>query len=1116
MKKYIITLFLVLFIFSIGAVCASDINDTSELTADDSVSAGTFTDLDNIIKVSDNELNLTSDYKYDKEKDKDLYPADKEKNIQIDKIHFVINGNNHTIDGSNEEELNIFYFSGNDVIINDLTIKNVLATSIQSEAHLILNNVRFINSGTINNQSIDAFSNLTMNSCYMENISGSAIRQLNSGTLTIKDSVFSNSKTKQLGYIHTETEKLTLENCEFENIESEYGSAIYYEGIELNIENCLFKNLHANITGGAIVVKGIPLNDETKEHHSHETYIMIENSIFDNVSSEKNGGAILADIGGIDFEGEGDILGFMNIADSNFINCKSEFGGAILQLAGGLFITNSSFTNNSASLSGGAIYTSYVDLNIEDSAFNDNYASRYGGAIYSEINSTAINNCSFISNKAEESSQLNPSTIYTYDTSMYIRNSFFNNSKQSVSSIFTKKFAEENNTWNDDEFYTNLTIYPIVFHNEGIKLNLINNSINITDLPSKFDLRDWDWVTPVKSQGDMGSCWTFGTIAALESALLKATGTAYDLSENNAQNNGLVYSRYGSTVDFEGGIVLLSLGYILSWMGVLKEENDVYDQAGKISDIVDSVNKIHVQDVEFIPIKRDENKLSYNQTGELIKRAIIKNGAVTFDYSGNPEYYNPPTYSIYDNTTYDSAHTVAVVGWDDNYPKEKFEITPPGNGAWIIKNSWGEDWGEKGYAYISYYDTSVYAIDKDSIDYAAAFIIENTENYTYNYQTDFTGLRNFTNNYTFYSNEFEAIEKADIAAVGTYFNDTGIDYEFKIYVNDELKLTQNGTSPFAGFKTIKLNKNIPIKENDTFKVIFKSNNVPFQDKSRQHLLPEMSYVSSDANTWIDYATENKTVCLKVYTLESENHITTNDLVKIYKNESAFIADIAKENETVTFEINGKNYTRTTNENGTAKIAINLNPGNYTIKTTYNTTTVENTITVLPTLIADNLVKYYKNESQFYITLIDGAGKAVPNATITMNINGVFYNRTTNANGTAKLNINLNPGEYTLTATDPLTGLQMSYNITVLPTLSAEDLEMTYKDGSQFKATLVNGQGQALTGATITFNVNGVFYNRTTDKTGTAKLNINLMAGEYIITSTYENGAAISNKITIKS
>ncbi len=111
---------------------------------------------------------------------------------------------------------------------------------------------------------------------------------------------------------------------------------------------------------------------------------------------------------------------------------------------------------------------------------------------------------------------------------------------------------------------------------------------------------------------------------------------------------------------------------------------------------------------------------------------------------------------------------------------------------------------------------------------------------------------------------------------------------------------------------------------------------------------------------------------------------------------------------------------------------------------------------------------------------------------------------------------MEPGEYILTAADPLTGLQMSYSITVLPVLTGKDLEMSYKDGSKFEAKLVDGTGKALSGESITFNINGVFYNRTTDENGIARLNINLMAGEYIITSMYSNNARISNKITISS
>ena len=90
---------------------------------------------------------------------------------------------------------------------------------------------------------------------------------------------------------------------------------------------------------------------------------------------------------------------------------------------------------------------------------------------------------------------------------------------------------------------------------------------------------------------------------------------------------------------------------------------------------------------------------------------------------------------------------------------------------------------------------------------------------------------------------------------------------------------------------------------------------------------------------------------------------------------------------------------------------------------------------------------------------------------------------------------------------------MSYNITVLPVLTADDVNMTYLDGTQFTVTLVDALGNALEGVNVTFNINGVFYNRTTNENGTAKLNIKLIPGEYIITSQYGN-ARISNKITI--
>ena len=123
----------------------------------------------------------------------------------------------------------------------------------------------------------------------------------------------------------------------------------------------------------------------------------------------------------------------------------------------------------------------------------------------------------------------------------------------------------------------------------------------------------------------------------------------------------------------------------------------------------------------------------------------------------------------------------------------------------------------------------------------------------------------------------------------------------------------------------------------------------------------------------------------------------------------------------------------------------------------------------------------------------------------------MYERKTNGSGIAMLTINLQPEQYIITAM--YEGCSVSNDIIVLPVLKASDLSMKYKDGSQFKAVLVDGQGKPLANAIVQFNINGVFYNKKTDDNGQAALKINLLAGEYVITSSYD-GSNIANKITI--
>ena len=144
-------------------------------------------------------------------------------------------------------------------------------------------------------------------------------------------------------------------------------------------------------------------------------------------------------------------------------------------------------------------------------------------------------------------------------------------------------------------------------------------------------------------------------------------------------------------------------------------------------------------------------------------------------------------------------------------------------------------------------------------------------------------------------------------------------------------------------------------------------------------------------------------------------------------------------------------------------------------------------------------------------LLDDKGNPVAGQKASININGVFYTRTTNDKGIATFQINLEPGTYILTI--EYKGCRVSNRVTVLSILQAKDLNMKFRDGSKFEAKLLDGQGNPFAGQKITFNINGVFYDRTTDENGIARLNINLQVGNYIITSTF-NGLNIANTIKI--
>ena len=262
-------------------------------------------------------------------------------------------------------------------------------------------------------------------------------------------------------------------------------------------------------------------------------------------------------------------------------------------------------------------------------------------------------------------------------------------------------------------------------------------------------------------------------------------------------------------------------------------------------------------------------------------------------------------------------------------------------------------------------------------------------------------------------------------------------------------------------------------------------------------------------------------------VKSDVSIDIHDFEMYYKNGTKLSGKLLDNNsnpiinQTVSININGMSYNKITDSNGTFGMNINLDPNVYNFTVAYNGSDIYNPalknakVTILSVIESNDLVKYYRNESQYYATFLDEKGNPIANNTaVTFNINGVFYTQYTNENGTAKLNIQLYPKKYIITAIHPK-GEKKGYTIDVLPTIVSKDLVKYYRNESQYYATFLDKQGNPIANNTaVTFNINGVFYTQYTNENGTAKLNLNLNPGNYIITAMHPDGLQTGNNVFV--
>gem|GEM_PF-2079283 len=384
-------------------------------------------------------------------------------------------------------------------------------------------------------------------------------------------------------------------------------------------------------------------------------------------------------------------------------------------------------------------------------------------------------------------------------------------------------------------------------------------------LPARFDLRDEGRTTPVKDQQIDGPCWAFATYASLESHLRPAENLIF--SENHLKNTHGFDNRVA-----DGGNATMSTAYLSRWSGPVLESQDPYNPNSDQSPGGLQPQK-HLQQVKMLP-----------EDPAVIKQAVHEGGMVFTSMHWDGGAYNEATNAFYYRGGQPPNHGVAIAGWDDNYSLNNFTPAPPGNGAWIIKNSWGTGMHDNGYFYMSYHDTH------SGNDVFAFHSAEATNNYRDNYQYDELGMtswRGYNSDEAWGANIFSAQADASLEAVGLYARAHNTTVEIGIFtgvtpgqpMSGTLQESKTTTIEWAGYHTISLDQAVALTGGQNFSVVVVFNTpgdnfpIPIEGRlpnysSGASANPGESFISANGQHWTDISFSNsENVCIKAFTTD---------------------------------------------------------------------------------------------------------------------------------------------------------------------------------------------------------------------------------------------------------
>jgi hypothetical protein len=228
---------------------------------------------------------------------------------------------------------------------------------------------------------------------------------------------------------------------------------------------------------------------------------------------------------------------------------------------------------------------------------------------------------------------------------------------------------------------------------------------------------------------------------------------------------------------------------------------------------------------------------------------------------------------------------VTLVGWDDNFSSSNFETAPPGDGAFLIQNSWGTTFGQSGYFWISYYDT-VYATTSASFAFVPPAPVTNfTRQYSYD-PLGQIGTLGYSSTTAWFANVFTAVGQENLKAVSFYVASNSSPYVVYVYTGvtgdpttGTLAQAFSGTASTAGYHTFSLPSTVAVASGTRFSVVVELTTPGYDYPIPTHYAiagysstatasPGNSYYSSDGTSWTDATAGDSTrsVCVKAFTV----------------------------------------------------------------------------------------------------------------------------------------------------------------------------------------------------------------------------------------------------------